>query len=54
MLDLLAAEVAIVRNSSLPDADKQAEIREITQRAEYLRDCVDRLTDLAEGGRDRH
>ncbi len=48
LIDLFAIEAMIMRMSSC-HGDKKAEtIREITARAEYHRDVVDRLTDILE------
>ncbi len=51
LLDRLAMEVRLVRTSSRSDAKKSAMIEEITARAEYHRDMVDRLTDIVETNR---
>jgi len=48
LIDFFAAEVMTVRASSHHEEKKAAMIREITARAEYHRDMVDLLTDIAE------
>jgi len=48
ILDLLAIEMMIIRNSSRSRANKQSLLREATKQAEHHRDIVDGLTDISE------
>lgn len=48
ILDLLAAEMMLVRTSDQSEAAKDAAINDISICARYHRDVVDRLTDIIE------
>jgi len=51
LVDLLAIEAMIVRMSDQNETAKKAAIDDITARASYHRDVVDRLTDIIESNR---
>lgn len=48
LLDLLAIEAIVIRMSDQSEHEKDAAISEITAKAGYHRDAVDRLTDIIE------
>lgn len=48
LLDLLAIEAIVIRMSDQSEAEKDAAISDITAKARYHRDAMDRLTDIIE------